>query len=230
MTRTYPPEPPSEPLFLVPWPVPAFAGFFLIIHIALQLAPVAWKGAAYFYLALVPARFLVDDPTFQAVAFANLITHGFLHYDWMHVLVNVALLLAAAGPVMRNCGALRTWLLFLICVAAGGILHVAVYWGAGESVIGASGGAAGIIGAALRYRTRRLSQGEIVAPILRPPVLTFSIFWIGINGVLFLWDQVGGGAVSGYATIAHIGGYLAGIYLAPVFVRGTRPTTWPRRT
>lgn len=230
MSRYEPPERLGEPLFLVPWPVPAFAAFFVVIHLALQLVPVVWKGAAYFYLSLVPSRFLADDTGFQAVAFANLVTHSLLHYDWLHVLVNVVLLLAAAGPVMRNCGVVRMWLLFFACAALGGAMHVLVYWGSGDSVIGASGGAAGIIAAALRYRTRRLSQGEIVAPITRSPVSTFTIFWLGINGLLFIWDQVGGGAVSGYATIAHIGGYLAGLFLAPLFVRGARPAAWPRRT
>lgn len=238
MSRDYPagpgPNPPSEPLFLVPWTVPAFAGTFLVIHAVLQISPSSWVNWAYSNLALLPYRFFGGDAVEIAHGVGTLFTYGFLHFDWLHVLVNVVLLMAAAGPVMRNCGVPRTWIMFLLCSAGGGVLHILVYtlisWGEPiAQVVGASGGAAGVIAAALRYRARRLSQGEIVAPAWKPPVLTFTIFWIGINGLLFLWDVIGGGAVSGFATIVHIGGYLAGLFLAPVLVKGARPRTWPRR-
>ena len=86
-----------------------------------------------------------------------------------------------------------------------------------------------LIGAALRYRARRLSQGEIVAPITRPPVITFTWLWIGLNAAFFLWDQLGGGFVTGLASIAHIGGYVAGLFLAGILVKGARPQSWPPR-
>jgi membrane associated rhomboid family serine protease len=219
----------AEPLFLVPWPVPAFAGVFLAIHVALVLAPLAWKGWAFASFALVPLRFLSDQAELVGLAVGNLLTYGFLHYDWLHVLFNVALLLAAAGPVMRNCGVVRLWLMFALCVIAGGIVHVLAYWGQPASVIGASAGAGGVIAAALRYRTRKLSLGEIVAPITRGPVAAFTLFWLGLNGAFFLWDRLGGGAIAGMATAAHIGGFLAGLFLAPVLVRGARAQTWPPR-
>lgn len=222
-------ERPSEPLFLVPWQVPAFAGLFLAIHVGLQLAPIEIKNWAYAYLQLVPARFLVSDNGLVAVAFGSLVSHAFLHFDWLHVLVNCAMLMAGAGPVMRNCGVTGLWAMFLLSAIAGGVCHVLIYWGESGGVIGASGGAAGVIAAAFRYRTRKLSLGELVAPITRPPVWTFTIFWIGINAALFLWDTIGGSAVSGYATIAHIGGYLAGLFLAPVLIRGARPKAWSPR-
>ena len=224
-------EPPlgrlDEPLFLVPSAVPIFAGVFVAIHAALQWAPVGYSQWAYQTLSLVPAKFLVDDTSVVALSFANLLTHALLHADWMHVLVNSALILAAAGPVQRNCGLFGLVVLFATCAIAGGIGHVAFYWGQTVTVIGASGGAAGLMAAALRYRTRRLSQGEIVAPISRSPVLPFTIFWIGLNAAFYIWDSIGGGFASGLASIAHIFGYLAGLFLAPLFVRGVRPKSWP---
>ncbi|MBL9011237.1 MAG: rhomboid family intramembrane serine protease [Alphaproteobacteria bacterium] len=230
MNRNPPPfERSPEPLFLVPIQVPAFAGLFVLIHVALMLVPLAYKSWAYASFALVPVRFLSDDSGMVALSAANLLTHGFLHYDWVHVLVNCGLLMAAAGPVNRNCGAFRMTILFSLCVIAGGLSHVAAYWGQNDAVIGASAGAAGLLAAAMRYRSRRLSMGEIVAPITHGPVLALTLFWIGINLALFLWDVLGGGAMSGLATIAHIGGYLAGLFLAPVFVLGARPARWTPR-
>ncbi len=216
----------GEPLLLVPWPVPAFALAFVAIHLALEFAPPAYVDWSYYTFALTPTRFTSGDGDLVALGFAELLTHGFLHFGWWHLLINVTLIMAAAGPVYRNCGLVGMWLLFALSVVAGGAAHVLIYWGEPLPVLGASGGAAGLIGAALRYRTRRLAQGEIVAPIMRPPVSTFSLFWLGINAALFLWDSFGSGAVSGYATIAHIGGYLAGLFLAPVLVRGARPRQW----
>lgn len=219
----------GESLFLVPWPVPAFAGVFLAIHAVLAVVPYAWKGWAFSTFQLVPIRFLSDQPDVVALSAANLLTYSLLHSDWIHVLFNVALLLAAAGPVMRNCGAVRLWLMFALCVVAGGICHVLAYWGESAAVIGASAGAAGIIAAALRYRTRQLSKGEIVAPITRGPVAAFSLFWLGLNGAFFIWEHLGGTPIGGMATAAHIGGYVAGLFLAPLMVRGARAQTWPPR-
>ncbi len=220
---------PAEPLFLVPWPVPAFAGVFLAIHAVLAIAPIGWRAWAFATLPLVPQRFLAESGELVGLAFANLLTYAFLHYDWFHVLLNVALLLAAAGPVMRNCGVLRLWLMFALCAIAGGVLHVVVYWNEAATVVGASAGAGGVIAAALRYRTRKLSQGEIVAPIDRGPVAGVTVFWIGLNLAFFLWDRLGGGSLSGIATMAHIGGFVAGLFLAPVLVRGARAQAWPPR-
>jgi membrane associated rhomboid family serine protease len=228
VSQDFPPPPrTSEPLFLVPWPVPAFAGLFLAIHAAVTYAPIAWKAWAYTSLSLVPAMFLTDDPARTALSVADLLTYGFLHIDWIHVAVNCALLMAACGPVYRNCGGIGMVLLFSLCTIAGGLAHLVVHWGEANPVIGASAGAAGLIGAALRYRARRLSQGEIVAPINRPPVLTFTYLWIGMNAAFFLWDKLGGGVVTGFASIAHIGGYVAGLFLAGILVKGARPRPWP---
>lgn len=229
MSQDFPPRS-SEPLFLVPWQVPAFAGLFIAIHALIVFAPPYWQDWAYTSFALVPGLFLTGDPARTWLSVADLLTYGFLHLDWIHVLVNCALLLAAAGPVQRNCGTVGMFVLFCLCTIAGGVAHVAVHWGESNPVIGASAGAAGLIAAALRYRARRLSQGEIVAPISRPPVITMTYVWIGINAAFFLWDKLGGGIVTGFASIAHIGGYVAGLFLASVFVKGARPKPWPPRS
>ncbi len=227
MSHDFPPERPSEPLFLVPWQVPAFAGFFIALFALYAYAPSGWHAWADARLPLVPARFLTDDANTLLLAFSNLITYAGMHADWTHVILNCALMMAAAGPVQRNCGTLGMVALFLVSSIGGGLAHLAVHWGEPVPVIGASAGAGGLIGAALRYRARRLSQGEIVAPMSRPPVITFTWLWCGLNAAFFLWDQLGGGFVTGIAAIAHIGGYLTGLLLAGVFVKGARPRPWP---
>ena len=229
MTNDFPPPRSAEPLFLVPWQVPAFAGLFIALHAVLVFAPRFWMDWAYTSFALIPGLFLTDDPSRTWLSVANLLTYGFLHLDWIHVLVNCALLLAAAGPVQRNCGTFGMVLLFCLSTIGGGLAHLAVHWGEINPVIGASAGAAGMIGAALRYRARKLSQGEIVSPVWRAPVSTFTYLWIGLNAAFFLWDQLGGGIVTGLAAIAHIGGYLTGLYLAGFLVKGARPRPWPPR-
>jgi membrane associated rhomboid family serine protease len=226
MTR--PPAPfntTSEPLFLVPVFVPAFAGLFVVIHALLELGPQEWKGLAYAFLPLAPARF--TNPEFQnfPLGVAELATHGFIHANWFHVLLNSALLLAATGPVYRNAGPTRTVALFLVCVIAGGLFHLAAYWGQPVVALGASGGIGGMLAAAMRIRMRQLSRGEILAPLRQREVMSLTIFWIGINLAFFLWDRIGGGAVSGLATMAHIGGYLAGLFGIPFFMRGKMKLT-----
>ena len=144
MTHDFPPPPrSSEPLFLVPWQVPAFAGLFIALHALVTFAPIGWKAWAYNSLALVPSMFLTDDPARTWLSVADLLTYGFLHADWTHVIVNCALLMAAAGPVQRNCGTLGMFLLFALSTIGGGLAHLAVHWGESNPVIGASAGAAG---------------------------------------------------------------------------------------
>lgn len=229
MTSYDPPPPRSgEPLLLVPAAVPVFGLVFIAIHALLEFAPPVTHETLLLAFAMIPARFASNDVLELAHGAASLVTHGFVHVSWAHVLINTALLFAAAGPVFRNCGAVRLWGLFLICVAAGGIAHLAFYWGAAQPVIGGSAGSAGLIGAALRYRMRRPGDGEIIAPLDRGPVLAFTVFWVGINVALYLWDVSGLGEGSGYATIAHIAGYAAGLFLAPVMMRGIGPRRPPR--
>ncbi len=212
----------GEPFFLVPTPVLVFAGLFVAIHGALALLPATWRFAVENSGALWPRLFASEHWQDVAIGSAQLVAHGFLHAGWEHVLINVALLLAAAGQVNRASGPWGLWILFLICVAAGGLAHLAFYWGSDARVIGASGGAGGLLAAALRYRVRDVYEGERAAPISRQPVLGFTIFWIGLNAALYALDRL---AIvpTDFAAIAHIGGYLAGLALAPYFARPQRP-------
>jgi membrane associated rhomboid family serine protease len=235
-------EHPGEPFFLADKTVIVFASVFVVIHGLLWAAPEAWRAYAIYFGQLWPGGFFQPHWQDVALSFANLFTHAFLHRDWMHVGFNAVFILAAAGPVHKAAGTRGLLLFFLVCVLAGALAHLALvgahnaicpWWNASfapqsvciqtdSRLVGASAGASGLIAAAIRYRFADSYAGETVAPVFRKQVAMVSAVFIGMNLALFAWDASSIGAASGIAAIPHIAGYLAGLFLAPSFVRRGR--------
>jgi membrane associated rhomboid family serine protease len=176
-------------------------------------------------------RLLGPEATIEAYGFAprdlsdgrwvTLITSLFLHGGWLHLGMNAVWALALAPPVSRlfgsrPSGAVALWLLFLISGVIGDLGFAAVQWDRSDLVlVGASGGVAGLMGAASRLLGRRHS----LASLRDPSVVSMGASWIGIN---LLLAALGGtplldGAVIGWE--AHIAGYAAGLLLVGPMAR-----------
>jgi membrane associated rhomboid family serine protease len=98
-------------------------------------------------------------------------------------------------------------------------------------MIGASGAVAGVLAAYLRFYPRALVFTLVpvwFAPILPIPAALFIVVWFGLQ----CWYGVGSvfatGMEGGVAWWAHIGGFVAGYYLAPI-LRGGAPGGRQRR-
>jgi membrane associated rhomboid family serine protease len=136
----------------------------------------------------------------------TLVTYGFLHYGFMHLLLN-ALMLYFAGHMLKT-----FWLdaqvsrLFVLGMAAGGIAYMlASLWYPGwPPLVGASGGVLALLLAATR-----------LSPTM--PVYVFGVFRLPLWGVSLLLLAVSVSGLQGPnagGNIAHIGGALAGWALA----------------
>jgi membrane associated rhomboid family serine protease len=107
-----------------------------------------------------------------------------------------------------------------------------------QVLVGASGGIAGLTGAAVRFifqppivavhpetGERRLlgrrlaSLREVLAS---PTPRFFTLVWIVLNGIVPLLPLLTGTQMSGIAWQAHLGGFLAGLLLVPLFERKPR--------
>ena len=115
----------------------------------------------------------------------------FLHGNYTHVGVNSLWLLAFGPIVAKRLGTTKFLLFFLFCGIASAALHLAVYFGAVEQVVGASGAVSGLMGAAIRIFYGRLlfrpvtPEGETppLAPLLSRPIIGFTAVWLIANFV-----------------------------------------------
>lgn len=212
-----PPRRPREPIFLAP-PAPLYlAGVFAVIHALVYFVlPTGLAGEIFVRSALIPLKFTLDDAAVRAEAFANLVTHGFLHDGLMHLFVNALWLLAAGGGVSRQAGGRVMFTIFILCTIAGGICFTMLRWDSDAMAIGASGGISGLLAVAVRFHFGQFFAGG-VAPLHIRPVLAVSVMYVGINAAIAVWDMLFPESASGFAWEAHIGGYLAGLFLAPFF-------------
>jgi membrane associated rhomboid family serine protease len=141
----------------------------------------------------------------------TLVTSQFLHGSVLHVAVNMLVLLAFGPEIESEAGHLRFLGFYLVCGVLGNLAEVAVLRDSHVPGIGASGAIAGVLGAyILRFPTK--------------PVLTFPAYvLIGLwaltqfaHGFGTLSTRVLSEAGGGTAYFAHIGGFLAGVFISAV--------------
>jgi membrane associated rhomboid family serine protease len=212
-----------EPLFNAPWLVALVAGVLVLLHLGYELASARQQTEWLYEFALVPQRFFADagDPVAYGGLFDQLtplITSGFLHANWLHVIVNAAMLLSFGTPVARwlgpDIGGLLKWIvLYLGAVAAGALAYLALNAGGGVAV-GASGGVSGLMAAAFLIDP----SGGLRTPFSRP-FLGVTFMFAAANVVLALAGPYALGM--GIAWEAHAGGYIAGALL--MLLLGRRP-------
>lgn len=169
--------------------------------------------------AFVPSRFLAD-PTGQ---FATLFTSMFMHASWIHLGGNMLYLWIFGDNVEDRLGHGLFLLFYIACGLAASFAQTVISLGSNVPNLGASGAIAGVLGAYIvMFPRSRVSVllGWGVVPL---SALIVIGFWI----VLQIFSQVGAFAASsqtqggGVAYMAHIGGFIAGIFLA-FLLGGTR--------
>jgi membrane associated rhomboid family serine protease len=152
--------------------------------------------------------------------YLTLITSMFMHGGIAHIAGNMLYLWIFGDNIENAIGHKRYLLFYLLCGIIASLSHVFVTKLLGQSLLvpslGASGAISGVLGAyILLFPRRRVTMLFIrfITPV--------SAFWaIGIWIVFQLISGLGmlGGASSGVAYAAHIGGFIAGMVLIKFFV------------
>jgi membrane associated rhomboid family serine protease len=229
-----PPEPearpaPKVPVFQAPAVVPILIGVLIAIHAVLWLAGTSWQVWALYALAFIPARFGGGEaiPFIPGSQYWSLLTHAFLHADATHLLFNCLWLLIFGTVVARYLRTARFLLLAAISAIGGALLSLALHWGEGSIMIGASGAVSGLMGAAVPIMygrgmhwgtvmagdarlARPLSPGELLR---NRNALLFTLVWLGIT----LYSGATGWTGNSYvedakiAWEAHLGGFISGL-------------------
>eukprot|EP01036_Dinobryon_divergens_P044968 gene44968-60022_t len=134
-----------EPLVNAPWPVVVLTVGIVVAYLIQSRFPLDAVSAAF---GFSPAGLLDGRPE-------RLLTSLFVHGNWAHALMNAAFILAFGAPVARFFGpkpggAIDFFLFYLVCGILACLGFAALHWGQDASLIGASGAASGLMGAAAR--------------------------------------------------------------------------------
>jgi membrane associated rhomboid family serine protease len=179
----------------------------------LALAGPAVNQSVLLTHGLVPLRLTLalEGGTALLPALATLFTHLFLHAGWLHLGMNMIILLAMGNLLEPLAGARRLGLLYL----AGGIASALAEWAltpmGTTPTVGASGAISALIGAQALLGGRG-TRG----PWLRG--LGLAAAWIAFQ---LLAGLVMNGPGFQLAIAGHIGGFVAGLLLAyPLSIHG----------
>ncbi len=148
------------------------------------------------------------------------ITSMFLHGGWMHLLGNMLFLWIYGDNVEDGLGHLRFLLFYLVCGIAAVFAQALGNPGSPYPIIGASGAISGVLGAYLLLFPRAKVLTLVLLPFfvttLRIPAMVLLLLWFAVQ---LIGDFTVSGPAAGVAFGAHIGGFLAGLLLAPLLKR-----------
>ena len=181
--------------------------------------------AFIFAWGVVPREYAVGTdlpPLIPLPYWSTMLTSMFLHGGWGHLGGNMLFLWIFGDNIEHRLGHLRFLVFYLACGVAASVAHIVFNSGSALPAVGASGAISGVLGGYLlmfpRNRVYVLTWGGVMAV----PALFMLGLWIltqFVNGVgsIAVTDETGGGGV---AYMAHIGGFAAGLILAPLFSLG----------
>ena len=186
-------------------------------------------------LGAIPAvvfEFRELHPTVAMVPdWITVFTAMFLHGGWMHLIGNMLYLWIFGNNVEDAMGHARFIAFYLICGVVAFLAQAVPDVHSAVPMIGASGAVSGVLGAYLLLYPR--ARVLVVIP------LGFVIYTTRVSAgwVLGFWfvlqlvnSLLASGQQGGVAWLAHVGGFVAGMLLIPVFKRrGVRLFARPRR-
>jgi membrane associated rhomboid family serine protease len=230
---------PSEPIFNIPPVIMWLCAAMALVHGVRSFLDEGDDLSVLLWLAFIPARYdpgLANSLQFPGGIAADIwtfVTYSFLHAEILHITVNLVWLLAFGSAVAWRFGALRFLLFFAATAAAGAGGFLFTHFGDLIPLVGASGAISGAMAAACRFvfaedgplgglrgrdRTAYLVPAVPLREALRNRrVVVFLAVWFVLNllfGASALTENFTNATV---AWEAHLGGFLAGLLLFPLF-------------
>ncbi len=210
------PEPSKvAPAVNLPAVVWVLATIIIAIHGALELGGPKWQTFAIYEFAFIPARLSsATFPQHLGSAWWSMLTYGFLHANWSHVLLNSLWLAVFSKPVQAYMGNPRYLAILAIGIIAGALASLATHWGEALVLVGISGGVSALLAAAipLMYgHGRPLRPREIIT---NRSALIFTIMWL-LMTIFTASSQFMSNSFAGENSIAweaHLGGFVAGLF------------------
>ena len=228
----------SEPIFNVP----AIVLAVIVVCVFVHLLRVYWLTDAdddvfLGTFAFIPARYdhalalRMGIPDNWACDIWTFVTYAFIHGSWMHLAVNSVWLLPFGSALARRFGSMRFLAFFAVTAVAGALAHLVTHLGAEQPVIGASGAISGFMAASTRFAFQRggpltfahdeeayhVPAASLAVGLRDKRIVVFLGAWFGLNILVGLGTLAIPGLDQEVAWQAHIGGFLAGLLLFPLF-------------
>lgn len=235
-----------EPVFNLPPVVVVLAAILIAVHVLRQFISNEADQNVLFWTAFLPARY-ANIPVLNGILpggwFADIwtfVTYAFLHGDAVHLGVNLIWFVAFGSAVAWRFGTIRFLAFYAVTAAAGAAAHLVSYYGDLAPLVGASASISGAMAAALRFAFEaggplgawrnsgpeafRVPASPLLTSLRNPQVLVFLGVWFLLNLLFGASSSISGYAEGTVAWQAHIGGFLAGLLLFPLFDPVRRPT------
>ena len=180
-------------------------------------------GRSVCVLGAIPAEITGDVTSvgpcsLGGITWQALFTSMFLHGGWFHLIGNLWFLWVFGNNIEDAMGPLRFVVFYLLSGTVAAMAHVLTDPGSPVPMVGASGAISGIMGAYLvlypRARVDTLFYFLIFFRVIPLPAWVILGYWFVIQLL-----SSGAGAGSGVAYAAHVGGFVAGMALIPLFSR-----------
>ena len=160
--------------------------------------------------------------------YTTMFTSMFLHGGWMHLIGNVLYLWVFGNNIEAAMGHVRFALFYLICGVVAVLAQSLPDTASQVPMIGASGAISGVLGAyMLLYPQARVL---VLIPVFFF-IYTVRVPALVVLGVWFLMQLfsslMSSGQEGGVAFGAHIGGFIAGLLLVPLFRQAGTPLHIP---
>ena len=157
--------------------------------------------------------------------YITLITSMFMHGGFAHIFGNMLFLMIFGDNIENRIGHYRYLIFYLVCGIIASLAHVFVSVSMGSSTLipslGASGAISGVLGGYLLLFPKRRVRVMMFYQMMEVPAIVAIGIWFAfqlISGIGVLGDSQGGGVAYG----AHIGGFIAGLFLIKFFAIGRR--------
>ncbi|MBN1379619.1 MAG: rhomboid family intramembrane serine protease [Gammaproteobacteria bacterium] len=164
-------------------------------------------------------------------AWTTILSSMFLHGGWMHLIGNMLYLWIFGNNVEDAMGHTRFILFYLLCGIVAAMAQALPNPESTVPMIGASGAISGVLGAYLLLYPR--AKVLVMIPLgfyittMRLPAGAVLAFWFVFQ---ILSTLLSAGQEGGVAWGAHIGGFIAGILLIPLFKHRNAKFFTPART
>ncbi len=163
------------------------------------------------FLSVIPA---LSDP-YNGY---RMISAGWLHADWIHVLGNILVIALAGVPLEQRMGGKRWMLIYFIGLLGGNMTWIITHPDSYTPAIGASGAAFGILGAYMACWPNDKIEFPLLFFIRAWPVWMIAAFRLGLE--VYYASEIEGGGFSNVAHLAHIGGFMLAWALARTIAKG----------
>lgn len=197
-------RPAPEPMVNAPWPVVVLTVSIVVLYFLQTRFPFVVDALAFSPDWLLQGRY------------EGLLTSQFLHGGWPHALMNAAFVLAFGAPVARFLGptfggTVAFFVFYLLCGVLACLGFAAFHWGEYAPMVGASGAASGLMGAAARL----IGGHGRVGPLFSQAVTGMGLAWIVVNIIMAFTGGalIPGAGEAGVAWEAHLVGFGAGVLL-----------------